>query len=222
MFFVGSEFSEDEPCSIDIPKPWSVLKSQTGKEESLLFVCFVNKENVKTHTFEKVVVMSKNRELQYEVHSNTLNAKMFELPKKVDNVKNLPKILQGFKKFRACEGININDVDCTSNLLNCNNYNLSGCRSKNCSLLSLIYNKCRDCKKLSKLLSQQKRRLKKLSNNEEIKKLKPSSQIKLKALQRKNQRRRKESIRLKYRLHVLEKSLEKNQCNIANINENDF
>ncbi|XP_051159622.1 uncharacterized protein LOC127285741 [Leptopilina boulardi] len=218
----SSEFSEDEPCSIDIPKPWSVLKSQTGKEESLLFVCFVNKENVKTHTFEKVVVMSKNRELQYEVHSNTVNAEMFELPKKVDNVKNLPQILQGFKKFCACEGININDVDCTSNLLNCNNYNLSGCRSKNCSLLSLNYSKCRDCKKLSKLLSQQKRRLKKLSNNEEIKKLKPSSQIKLKALQRKNQRRRKELIRLKYRLHVLEKSLEKNQCNIANINENDF
>ncbi|XP_033216889.1 uncharacterized protein LOC117172786 [Belonocnema kinseyi] len=152
-----------EEYSIEVPKPWGFSKSFIEEEETLLFTCVtsVNDNGMKKHVLEKCLVITADREIKYEVHSTPVDVDKKKLPTVLHDIKSLPELLKKFKDMRICKGVRLTDVPQNSIL---QNSLITEWHHADCKILSINYERCLVCRRVTKSSSQKARRLKKLKN----------------------------------------------------------
>ncbi|XP_050590379.1 uncharacterized protein LOC126922135 isoform X2 [Bombus affinis] len=175
-------------ASLKIPKPWIVGNSKVGDEEALLFTYAirVNDCGKEKHIFAKSVLVTGSRKITYEIYMTPVDVIAAKLPRILTKITMLPEILKKFKDLRTCKGITSTGLDtirANTALKNCIG---TDWRHADCSMLSIMSERCNSCKKYSNTLSQKIRRMKKRTVIKRVTtSLNPFDEMKLKTMREK-------------------------------------
>lgn len=171
-----------------IPKPWIVGNSKVGDEEALLFTYAirVNDCGKEKHIFAKSVLVTGSRKITYEIYMTPVDVIAAKLPRILTKITMIPEILKKFKDLRTCKGITSTGLDtirANTALKNCIG---TDWRHADCSILSIMSERCNSCKKYSNTLSQKIRRMKKRTVIKRVTtSLNPFDEMKLKTMREK-------------------------------------
>ncbi|XP_033347928.1 uncharacterized protein LOC117232589 isoform X1 [Bombus vosnesenskii] len=173
---------------LKIPKPWIVGNSKVGDEEALLFTYAirVNDCGKEKHIFAKSVLVTGSRKITYEIYMTPVDVIAAKLPRILTKITMIPEILKKFKDLRTCKGITSTGLDtirANTALKNCIG---TDWRHADCSILSIMSERCNSCKKYSNTLSQKIRRMKKRTVIKRVTtSLNPFDEMKLKTMREK-------------------------------------
>lgn len=230
LFSAGEDIDESS-LLINVEKPWNINLIVNDKKKLLFnYVISIANGNTCKHIFEKCVIITADRKVQYEVYSKPVNISDYpSLPNFLDDIKNIPEILKIFQRMLICRGIGkLEDISSDSRIQEVisksteNFYSGHVLRDKNCSLLYSKSVRCDSCQKLRNLLAQKERRFKKIDALEGPQySTEGILNHKLRLLRQKLSRQRRLKNRLKCRLQLLKDNINKQQNQCADVDE-DF
>lgn len=153
----------------------------------LIFTYAVKHEDsgMEKHVFEESIIVKASRQITYECYSTPVDIQENIVPRTLHKISMLPDILKKFKDLRMCKGITTVDTKFLSG-----NVDLKSCigtdsRHKDCSLISINYERCSTCRKYSKTLAQKVKRMKIKDTQRVSACTNPLDRMKLKSLQKK-------------------------------------
>lgn len=203
--------SKNESHTVNVPKPWTIVRPFTDNNCQLIFSQIITrKNNDKTPVIEKSIVIDSERSVRYYVHGQLVKQQQFNFPQTLNDPKVLVTVAIEFASACICDGLGDVDIHLANFASICKD-NMDMYRSTNCSLLGKE-KRCNFCVRLRKTLAQKKSRCEKRQKCKRLTCLSnPLDQKKMDGLRKKLEIKRRSQNRKTIRIRVLSESLRQKQ-----------